>query len=245
MINPFFVLPAKAAKFIIVRTEDSCKVFPESMQKKIFTSLETCMEDNIVLKYKEKKRKTFNQQLRLIYTGRLIPTKALEIVIRAIATMKYKDKIIFTIVGKGKLKKSLVDLCDELGIREEVRFIDYLPRLKLLDMLVENDLYVFPSLKEGGSWALMEAMALGLPPICHDLSGMHLIASEKSAWMIPAEGIKKSIRRFSEVMDYCVEHPDEVVEKGRVAHNRIAHGFIWQSKDAVIESVLNNVKNDE
>ena len=91
----------------------------------------------------------------------------------------------------------------------------------------------------------MEAMALGLPPICHDLSGMHLIASEKSAWMIPAEGIKKSIRRFSEVMDYCVEHPDEVVEKGRVAHNRIAHGFIWQSKDAVIESVLNNVKNDE
>lgn len=242
MINPFFAIPAKRAKAIIVRTEDSRKVFPKSMESKIFTSLETCMEENTVLGYKEEHQLISNQQLRLIYTGRLIPLKAVEIAIRAISVMKHKDKVIFTIVGKGELKKSLVNLCSELGIKEQVRFLEYMPRIELLNILADNDLYVFPSLKEGGSWALMEAMALGLPPICHDLSGMHLITSEKSAWVVPADGIKRSIQHFAAVMDYCVEHPEKVVEKGRAAHNRIVNHFVWQSKDAIIENVLASLR---
>lgn len=238
MLNPFFAIPAKRAKTIIVRTEDSRKVFPQSMHAKICTSLETCMEVATVDKYQERQADSVNQQLSLIYTGRLIPLKAVEIPIRAIASMRNKNKIVFTIVGKGPLKKPLVEMCKQLGIEQQVQFVEYMPRMELLDMLASNDLYVFPSLKEGGSWALMEAMALGLPPICHDLSGMHLIASNNCSWMVKPDGIEDSIRQFAEAMDYCVEHPQTVLEKGKAAHDRIEQEFMWHSKDAVIEKVL-------
>ena len=243
MLNPFFAIPAKRATVILVRTEDSRKVFPSKMNTKIFTSLETCMEEDTLLRYQKKETAIHNKQpLRCIYTGRLIPLKALEITIRAIAKMKHKEQITFTIVGKGALKKPLADLCKELGVGRQVHFVEYMPREELLAILEKQDLFVFPSLKEGGSWALMEAMAVGLAPICHDLSGMHLITSEGSAWRVKADGIEKSIHQFAEVMDYCVEHPQEVAEKGKAAHERIACEFVWQSKDAVIEDVLTRVR---
>lgn len=244
MFNPLFALPAKYAQAILVRTEESRKAFPQSMYAKIYTSLETCMEAATVNRYQQKQPNN-SQMLSLIYTGRLIPLKAVEIPIKAIASMRHKDRIQFTIVGKGPLKKTLAEMCKQYGIENQVHFIEYMSRMELLDILASNDVYVFPSLKEGGSWALMEAMALGLPPICHDLSGMHLIASENCAWMVKPTGIEDSIKHFSETMDYCVEHPQEVLKKGKAAHERVKNEFMWSSKDAVIEKILACIAKSE
>ena len=47
-----------------------------------------------------------------------------------------------------------------------MKFISEIKRNEVLTKLSKADIYLFPSLREGGSWALMEAMAVGLPVIC-------------------------------------------------------------------------------
>lgn len=242
MLNPLFSRPARYASAIIVRTDESRRAFPPQMQEKIFTSLETCMEEETVERYRPHSIWPEKHGIRMIYTGRLIPLKAVEIPIRAIARMKHRDAVSFVVVGKGPLKKRLRDLTAELDIQDRIQFVDYMQRTELLDILQENDVYVFPSLKEGGSWALMEAMALGLPVICHDLSGMHIITASDCAFQIQASGIENSIQGFADAMDYFVENPDQIACMGRAAHERVQREFTWPSKDRVIADVLARIE---
>lgn len=240
-LNPLFYKAATRASAIIVRTEDSRKVFPQYVQKKIFLSLETCMDQETLDFYQPKtlqQKKTVN----FVYTGRLIPLKGLEIPIRAMEKAKYRDRMHFMIVGKGPQKKYLQDLVKRNGLEKQVEFIDYMPRNQALSFVQNQDVFVFPSLKEGGTWALLEAMAIGLPVICHDTSGMHIIADTKSAMLIRPEGRESSILQVADAMDSFVLDQELIVTKGRAAHERVEKLFVWDTKERLIDEILEKIK---
>ena len=62
-------------------------------------------------------------------------------------------------------------------------------------------MFVFPSLREGLSRALMEAMATGLPVVCSDIRGnVDLIADGKGGFVVPNEPnrMAEAIRKLAE-----------------------------------------------
>lgn len=108
----------------------------------------------------------------LLSVGELIPRKNHEVVIRALAELKYKEKIDgikYIICGRGKLENSLKMLSTELGIESIVRFLGY--RNDVADICNCSDLFIFMSFQEGLPVAMMEAMACGIPIICSNIRG--------------------------------------------------------------------------
>jgi glycosyltransferase involved in cell wall biosynthesis len=89
--------------------------------------------------------------------GRLAAQKGLDILLRAVPLTKDMDRLRVVIVGDGEHKVQLEALAKDLDITRQVRFLGF--RNDVGDLLAAADIVVLPSLREGLSISLLEAMA--------------------------------------------------------------------------------------
>ncbi|WP_346689582.1 glycosyltransferase family 4 protein [uncultured Cloacibacillus sp.] len=106
--------------------------------------------------------------IMLLSVGELSRRKNHEVVIRALAEMKYRN-VVYAICGKGTLESYLKKLADNLGVSDRVFLLGF--RTDVTEICKAADIFVFPSLQEGLPVALMEAMACGLPVVCSNIRG--------------------------------------------------------------------------
>jgi glycosyltransferase involved in cell wall biosynthesis len=100
----------------------------------------------------------------LIYTGRLGPEKNLEFLLRSFSGISQAlENVRLLLVGDGPLKEDLKDLARELQITASVQFIGQIPYDKLPGYLAMCDLFVTASVTEVHPLSVIEAMAACLP----------------------------------------------------------------------------------
>jgi 1,2-diacylglycerol 3-alpha-glucosyltransferase len=103
-------------------------------------------------------------QILLIYSGRLGPEKNLGFLIRAFAgTAEAIKNAHLLIVGGGPEEDQLRQLADQTGISERVHFTGMLPYSELPRYLSMCDAFVTASVTEVHPLSVIEAMATGLP----------------------------------------------------------------------------------
>ena len=89
-------------------------------------------------------------------------------------------------VGDGKLRGSLTELCTELGLDDHVIFTGERP--DVFELLGAMDVFVLSSVTEGYSIALLEASAAGLPIVATDVGGNSEIVSDAlTGLLVPAK----------------------------------------------------------
>lgn len=76
----------------------------------------------------------------------------------------------FVIAGEGPLRRPLEERAQALGLGRRMRFLGH--RDDIPDLLASLDLFVLPSLWEGLPYALLEAMAAGVPVVATDIAGV-------------------------------------------------------------------------
>lgn len=105
----------------------------------------------------------------LISVGELSKRKNHRIVIEAIALLDLPD-IHFVIAGRGSQKKNLTDLAKQLGVENQIHFLNYTKNIRRLHLAA--DLAVLPSLREGLSRAGLEAIRDGVYLLGADIRGI-------------------------------------------------------------------------
>jgi sugar transferase (PEP-CTERM/EpsH1 system associated) len=106
--------------------------------------------------------------------GRLQPIKDQATLIRAFAALvkEYPDigvKTRLAVVGDGPLSADLHALAEQLGVSQQIWFAGDVRNVP--DVLRSFDLFVLPSLSEGISNTILEAMATGLPVLASAVGG--------------------------------------------------------------------------
>jgi glycogen(starch) synthase len=101
----------------------------------------------------------------ILFVGGFSKRKGIHILLKALAEIKEKDWILI-IVGGGDLKsrEEFINLSKSLNIENKIvnlPFISSRERELLKSILFEADIFVHPSLYEGFSLAILEAMAAG------------------------------------------------------------------------------------
>jgi glycosyltransferase involved in cell wall biosynthesis len=76
----------------------------------------------------------------------------------------------FAVAGDGSQKSELVQVTDELGIGDRLLWLGH--RTDIPRLLAGADVFLFPTRGEGHPFALVEAMAAGLPVIASDNEGI-------------------------------------------------------------------------
>ena len=93
-------------------------------------------------------------------------------ILKALALLKERgelNNIHYLICGRGEMWASLEQSAKELGIDSHVNFLGY--RSDAPELYKASDLFLFVTLREGLSVALMEAMSSGMPIICAKIRG--------------------------------------------------------------------------
>ena len=125
------------------------------------------------------------------------------------------------IAGEGRLRGALEAQAKRLGVAGRVSFLG--TRRDVADILAALDAYVMPSLWEGLSLSLLEAMAARLPVIATDVGGVSQVAAD-GAWCLrvpPADApaLAAAIERLA------AESPERRAGLGEQARRRVEDAF--------------------
>ena len=238
-LNPIIIYSIWRAKIILCRTNNTAHLIPKRFRHKVDIILETAIETEI-FEYKRLDNNN-NNIIKLITTGRLMPSKNTKSILNALKLIKSKTEIHLTIIGSGSEKQKILKETESLKENIKVELIEEISRQEVLAKLEQSDIYVFPSLREGGSWALMEAMAIGLPVICLNWTGMEIITDESCAISLPVTNPEQMPKDMATAIDELINKPDLRFKMGEAGRNRIKSEFNWDAKREFMEQVLNEL----
>ncbi|MDB9783028.1 glycosyltransferase [Winogradskyella sp.] len=238
-INPFVLIPSYKAVSIITRTNNTKNFIPSIFKNKVKVYLETSMEPSVFNFKKDISIK--NKTINLIITGRLVPFKNVISVVNALKYISSEYNYQLTIIGSGSEEKKIRNALVLLNLSNKVKFIKETTRNEVLTALSKSDIYLFPSLREGGSWALMEAMAVGLPVICLNWSGMEIITDDASAIRLPVTNPQQMPKDLASAICKLIDNPTLRNEMGMHGRERIKNVFDWDAKGTFMENLLNEL----
>ena len=237
IINPFVLIPAIKSKVILVRTENTSNIFPKWVRSKIKVVLETAIEFEI-FNYVKKPKENKNVEICLITTGRLMPSKNIITAVRSLKYLPSSYQILFKIIGSGSEKSKIEWEIAKNSQKHQIVLMSEVTRSQVLEELTQSDIYLFPSLREGGSWALMEAMALGLPVVCLNWSGMKIITDDSSAVRLPVTNPDQMPKDMAAAICKLIENPELRKKMGIAARERIMNEFNWDAKGNFMEKLF-------
>jgi sugar transferase (PEP-CTERM/EpsH1 system associated) len=117
--------------------------------------------------------------VRIGTVGRMVAVKNYPLLLRAFARLPAAPRCTLVLIGDGPDRGMLERVASVIGIRDQVEFVghrDDVPRV-----LQQLDIFVLPSLSEGMSNTLLEAMATGLAVLASDVGGnSEIIQAERS-----------------------------------------------------------------
>ncbi len=150
--------------------------------------------------------------------SRVTERKGLNYLIEAIAilTPKYPE-LRLKVMGDGNAKESLESLVKEKGLEETVQFLGRIPREATKGYYQEASLFVLPSLNEGMSNAMLEALASGLPIVSTPTGGAaELVMEGKNGKIIP----EKSVEAIAAAIEMFLQNKALVTEYGAESRRR-------------------------
>ncbi|MFP5393770.1 MAG: glycosyltransferase, partial [Gammaproteobacteria bacterium] len=161
------------------------------------------------------------QRFTLLAVGHLVPVKAQELIVAALAQLP--DVELF-IAGNGPNRQMLEQLAHTTGVAERVRFLGALPQTELRQYYGAADALVLPSEREGWANVLLEAMACGTPVVASRVWGTPEVVAAPEAGILMAErsaqGVADAVRSLR------ANYPD------RAATRRYAERFSWDDTSA-------------
>lgn len=161
----------------------------------------------------------------IIFVGRLMRDKKLELAIKAVARLvdDFPD-IVFIVVGDGPEKKRLEAISRGSSLSGNVVFMGRLESWEeVISLLKASKVFAFPSLREGFGMAVLEAMAAGVPPVVLDssMNAAKFLVNEKSGLVLSGD-------RFADGLRLFLSEGGLRKRFGKRARKR-AEGFDWEN----------------
>ena len=173
--------------------------------------------------------------LAIVSVGRLYARKGLFTLIESMpAVTKRFPNAKFIISGKGQSDEmhKLISHAEKLGVKDNIAFTGYYPDKKLPKLYQAADVFAFSTFYEHHPFAVLEAMATGLPVVTTTVGGIpETIDSGKNGFLLEPSNPKQ----FSEKILHLLEHPVEAEEMGAKARQTVEQQLDWRIvvKDAM------------
>lgn len=168
--------------------------------------------------------------LNLLWVGRLLPRKALELTIHAFSRIDPALPIRLTIVGgKGSIATQVPDLIARYGVADRVEWVGQVPYNEVQRYYAQSDVFFFTSLRDSCPMQLMEAMAYSLPVVTLDLHGQSEMIDGANGLKIPVYTPDQVIADLAEAVEWLYHNPEKRLAMGRRAYS-FALSHMWEKK---------------
>lgn len=108
----------------------------------------------------------------ILFVGNLIEIKGVHTLIESLKSLSQSiPDLLLLIIGQGQERARLESLVVSYHLENNIKFQGWLPQRDLPGLYNAADIFVLPSMAEGHSIALLEAMAVGLPIVASRVGG--------------------------------------------------------------------------
>ncbi len=124
-------------------------------------------------------------------------------ILKMLRKMNYNVKVVF--IGDGDIRQYYEQMSQNLGVENHVRFTGLLSSSKAVkEVLLNGDIFVFPTKAEGLPRAIIEAMAVGLPVLSTPVNGIPELLDNEYMFN-PLD-----VELFANKLTYLFENPVEL-----------------------------------
>jgi len=171
----------------------------------------------------------------VIFAGRLIKEKNVDLLLRAVALLKEDiPGIKCIVVGDGPERGRLEQLVKELGLEDNVKFTGFLSNYRdVISYLKGSKVFVLLSVREGFGIVVLEANACGLPAVTvnHKNNAASDLITNENGFICGlscediADKIRMALESGNKMKDKCVE---------------FARDYDWDKITEMVESCYRN-----
>ena len=183
--------------------------------------------------------------LHVLSVGRLHWVKGYDYGLAAVRLLLDRGRDVrYTIVGGGDAAgRAAVHLAvRDLGLEDRVTLAGPVPQDEVRRLLRRVDVFLLPSLSEGMSNAVLEAMATGLPVVATDVGGMaELVREGTDGYLVPPRDPNALAAR----LECLLADARAREEMGRQARTRVARDFTLDRQIDRFEALYERVASGE
>ncbi len=157
----------------------------------------------------------------VVFTGRLHPGKGLTKVVRAWTYVLQRFPMArLWLIGEGPQEGELASLVGAMGLQSRIILPGAFDTVE--DVLAAADAFVLPSLHEGMSIALLEAMAAGLPCVVSDIPGNRILIDDHDTGIVfPVD----EVSALADSLIRVIENQELANRLGAAARIRVVQHF--------------------
>lgn len=215
------------------------EIVPTGLEKRYFNSNIDEVKE-IRSKYKGNKKYLF------CTVARLVKEKNLEFIVDGLSKLKEKEGDCFNhiIIGDGPLKNELMNKSKDLGLENNIIFLNSIKNEKIGDYYKACDLFLFSSKSETQGIVLLEAMAAKNPVVAIKASGViDVVKNDINGYMT-----NDNVEDWVEKISYIINNESVIKKLNKGAYEtslKYLNSNIAKLVEANYEKVIENYCNKE
>ncbi len=181
----------------------------------------------------EKVRPMHGRKQRIIYVASLGRNKNQAALIQAFSNLQQRDGWELVLVGHGPDRPSLEALLEPLRIKDRVKLLG--KRTDVKELLLDSQIFAFPSLSEGFPNALAEALAAGCACVSYDCptGPSDLIHSDENGILVP-NGDEQELTNQLQKLILDIDLRTRYSDNARIMIRQFDENLIYKKFDSLL-----------
>lgn len=162
----------------------------------------------------------------LLYLGRLVPAKRVEVVLAAMARLLIRHpQLRLLIAGDGPLRETLEARARELGIAHRVEFLGWVNPDDVYTVINSATCVLMPSLREGLPLVAVQAALMGRPIVASAVGGLvEVILDQHTGALVDPDDFEGFVSAVARVL----EDPERATCQGMAGRAHARKTFDWE-----------------
>lgn len=240
------------AALILLKTPQSMDWLLPKYRNKALCMLEIGVDERIMQSVQPTATPKRHQTLHVLYVGRFIYWKGMDLGLRAIADLRKRGiPVRLTMIGQGPALHRWQALAAYLKLANCVTWVPWMKQQDLLQTYQTFDVLLFPSMHDSSGNVALEAMASGLPVICLDLGGPAELVNAHCGRVLPVNGLNADqvIEALADTLTELAIDPDLVLSLRAGSLLRVRDftwrevvGKVWGERGSGYQAIINHAK---
>ncbi len=229
--NPFSKEVLKNCQMLVTNT-DTLNLVNKYCSKQPTLIFDAAIKTSVIPNITNREQENLN----LIWVGRINGFKGLSLIITALSLINKKEleAIHLEIVGDGPDRDNIYSLIKKFNLQNHISFTGMIPYNQMKEHYAKNNAFIYTSLRDSFPSQILEAQLWQLPVITLDHHGQALMVDETNGIKCSVVDPNKTVKEISEAILYLLHHPTERLEMGKRAQEHA----IKQTWDKKIDSVV-------
>lgn len=175
----------------------------------------------------------------MLYAGRICDQKQPRVFAGTMLELHKRGlSFVALVAGDGVDRPMLEEFAARHGLQKHLRFLGAVPNARMKDLMAASDMFFLPSLWEGISLAIFEAMAAGLAIIGGDVGGQRELVTPDCGVLVPRSTPEREIAAYVEALAPFIADPSHARQVGAKGRARIIDHFQLSHMGDRLEALL-------